>query len=491
MSDSIPEKTGPLDQRVSRRAVVAGAAWSIPAVVLTTVTPAMAVSGSDVLTLSTPGMRLPSTGSQTVTAVLKDSDDAARPGQAVSFTGPSGADFSPSSATTDGSGTATSDVNLNTPWATPGSTVTLTAVSGTTSVSQSFTVVGANAYGVGSGASGKFGNGSTADLSTPQQLAPVFPSPIIQVAAGSDFTLVLLQDGTVWSAGANQYGQLGDGTTTSRPTWAEIAGLTGVSQIAAGYVSAYALVGDVVKAWGSNGAGALGSSGGNATTPSTVAGLSGVTQIAAGYSSGYAIVGGSLKAWGWNLSGQLGDGSTTSRTAPVQVSGLTSGVTQVAAGYSTAYAVVGGVLKAWGANNVNQIGDGTTTRRTTPVPVTGLSTGVSSIVSGANSAYALVNGGVQAWGSNTGGALGDGTTTNRATPVTVSGLSSGVTQIAAGSGNGYALVSGTIRAWGANSAGAVGDGSGSNRTTPVTISAPGATTLAANGPQSGSMFFIR
>ena len=36
-----------------------------------------------------------------------------------------------------------------------------------------------------------------------------------EAAGGWDFTVIFKEDGTVWSVGANNYGQLGDGTTAT------------------------------------------------------------------------------------------------------------------------------------------------------------------------------------------------------------------------------------------------------------------------------------
>ena len=86
-------------------------------------------------------------------------------------------------------------------------------------------------------------------------------------------------------------------------------------------------------AWGLNTHNELGN--GAATTslvPVQVSGLTGVTAIAAGNSSGYALkTGGTVFSMGVNVDGELGDNSTTNSATPVQVSGLT-GVVAIGSG---------------------------------------------------------------------------------------------------------------------------------------------------------------
>ena len=119
------------------------------------------------------------------------------------------------------------------------------------------------------------------------------------------------------------------------------------------------------------------------TVTITLSGL-GVTSISTGNRETCAVTtSGGVKCWGDNGRGQLGDGTTTDRLIPVDVSGLTSGVTAIATGdgYACALMTSGGV-KCWGLNNHGQLGDGTTTERSTPVDVSGLTSDVVSINAG-------------------------------------------------------------------------------------------------------------
>ncbi len=69
-----------------------------------------------------------------------------------------------------------------------------------------------------------------------------------------------------------------------------------------------------------------------------------------------------MASWGWNDYGQLGDGTKTTRTAPVQVSGLT-GVAAIEGGRHFGLAAkTDGTVWGWGYNNAGQLGTGTTTK---------------------------------------------------------------------------------------------------------------------------------
>ena len=130
-------------------------------------------------------------------------------------------------------------------------------------------------------------------------------------------SLFIKSDGSLWGMGPNNYGQLGDGTTTQRTSPVQIV-------------------------------------------------ASGVIDVAAGRDhSLFTKSDGSLWAMGLNIDGQLGDGTTTNRTSPVQV--VSSGVVKVYGGdYHSLFIKSDGSLHAIGQNNYGQLGDGTTTNRTSP-----------------------------------------------------------------------------------------------------------------------------
>jgi alpha-tubulin suppressor-like RCC1 family protein len=294
--------------------------------------------------------------------------------------------------------------------------------------------------------------------------------------------------GCVQSWGQNVDAQLGVGTTggsSNEP--GRIDGISGVTSVTGGLFTGYALRNDgSVLGWGYNGLAGLGNGQdyGTSTVPVTVNSLSGITQIASGGYSAYALD--NLKqvwAWGYNGDGSLGDGSVATRLNRVRVS-IPADVTQVAAGFTTGYALrANGTVWAWGANGgalgngaygtgCDTVPVGPGCRAVTPTQVPGL-TGVVSIGATYNAAFAVkADGTVWAWGWNAEAELGLGTAGGPAcyantsaancaglSPVQIPGLT-GVAKIVSGSSSTtYAVkTDGTVLSWGWNADGELGNG---------------------------------
>jgi alpha-tubulin suppressor-like RCC1 family protein len=199
-----------------------------------------------------------------------------------------------------------------------------------------------------------------------------------QVAGGTSHTAAIKTDGTLWTWGRNNVGQLGDNTTTNR--------LTPVTTFAGG------------TNW---------------------------KQVSGGSNHTAAIkTDGTLWNWGFNGSGQLGDNTTTQRITPVTTSAGGANWKQVFGGgdYTTAIKT-DGTLWTWGSNNWGQLGDNTATNRSTPVTTFAGGTNWKQVYCSlsANNCTAAIktDGTLWTWGFNgVHGALGDNTTITRSTPVT-------------------------------------------------------------------------
>jgi alpha-tubulin suppressor-like RCC1 family protein len=317
---------------------------------------------------------------------------------------------------------------------------------------------------------GQLGNGGSTNRSVPTAVTTssgvLAGKSVTAIAAGQYHSLALCADGTLATWGYNNYGQLGNGTTTNSSMPVAVTTTTGVLAgktvvaIAAGNQHSLALCADgTLAAWGYNGVGSLGNgSSTNSSVPVAVTAtgaLAGKTPVAIAVGDNHNLAlcsNGTMVAWGYNLSGQLGDGSTNNSYAPVNVTatGVLAGktVTGIAAGVSHSLALCAdGIPVAWGYGYWGQLGNGTSGGASSSVPVLVANLGgktITAIDAGASQGFALdASGMLVSWGSNDGGVLGFGGTANSNVPVAVatSALPSGAvfTRLAGGSQASHAM----------------------------------------------------
>jgi alpha-tubulin suppressor-like RCC1 family protein len=229
------------------------------------------------------------------------------------------------------------------------------------------------AYCWGSNYWGQLGDGTTTSRLKPRLVAGGLHYG--SVSAGSGFTCALTMDSRAYCWGANSSGQLGDSTHISqrlRP--ARVAGGRLFKQLDAGSAHTCAIAADSrARCWGDGDVGQLGI--GRVLTsfwPRRVAGGLSFDRVTAGESHTCAEAADNRAyCWGLNSDGQLGDGSRTQRLRPAAVGGGLL-FTQVTAGESHVCGrTAAGVVYCWGENRWGQVGDGTLDPRLTPTPVSG------------------------------------------------------------------------------------------------------------------------
>ena len=105
--------------------------------------------------------------------------------------------------------------------------------------------------GWGFNGEGALGNGTYINSNVAVPVSAL--SGIIAISAGTNFSLALKNDGTVWAWGFNEDGELGNGTNTKTNVPVQVSSLTGIIAISGGYYHAIALKSDgTVWAWGFN-----------------------------------------------------------------------------------------------------------------------------------------------------------------------------------------------------------------------------------------------
>ena len=297
---------------------------------------------------------------------------------------------------------------------------------------------GTSVYCWGNDFYGQLGDGATINNTATPTLATGMTN-IERISAGDFHTCAVVTGGaTMYCWGENADGQIGDGTTTQRPspTAVNVAALTGDVIIALSSGNNHnCLIADSATdrlfCWGDNDYGQLGlDSTTDTTTATEVTGLAGgfvPTQLSLGGDHSCAFDGtDDARCWGKNNYGQLGQGNilnygsdaltqSIALLPDISVTGGENLAAIYAGGDSTCVINSANEVKCFGYNQQGQLGnDSTTTIGTAAAEMTALTavslgTGLTatSMDLGENHTCAVLNNGrIKCWGLNTSGQLG-------------------------------------------------------------------------------------
>ncbi|XP_024937570.1 probable E3 ubiquitin-protein ligase HERC4 isoform X3 [Cephus cinctus] len=307
-----------------------------------------------------------------------------------------------------------------------------------------------------------------------------------QIACGENHTVVITNDGQVYSCGNNDYGQLGH--EKSRKRLQLIPGLDAFvfKRVACG--ASHTLVVNEwgqVFSWGLNSDGQLGLNTHtlNERVPRMVKtlGTNVVIQIACGLKHTLALTNnGELYAWGSNSEGQLGFGPETKKEVkPKLIASLkVIPIAYIACGgYHSIAVTKSAAVFGWGRNTFGQLGLNDTDERTVPCQLRTLRNAkVRYVACGEDfTVFMTMDGGVFTSGAGMYGQLGHGNNSNDILPRKVMELmGSVVTQVSCGRRHTLAVVPsrGKVYAWGLGGAGQLGTRVARSVTTPQVVLGP-------------------
>ena len=328
---------------------------------------------------------------------------------------------------------------------------------------------------------GRLGNGNVTKKSSPVQTVSGGTN-WKSMASGTYSSAAIKTDGTLWLWGLNWYGRIGDNTRTQRNSPVQtVSGGTNWKMVASGYYHTAAIKTDgTLWTWGYNNNGQLGD---NTRTHKsspvqTVSGGTNWKQVACGrgHTSGIKTDG-TLWLWGSNGNCELGDNTTDKKSSPVQtVAGGTNWKLVAGGFYHTAAIKTDGTLWTWGENTYGGLGDDTGVAKSSPVQTVSGGTNWKQVAGGnAYTAAIKTDGTLWLWGYNNYGKLGDNTTiiihpaSRQSSPIqTVSG-GTNWKQVSCGKSHTAAIkTDGTLWLWGDNSyAGYLGDNTRTHKSSPI------------------------
>ena len=230
-------------------------------------------------------------------------------------------------------------------------------------------------WGCGYNNYGELGLGDTSKRNTFTQVT-TNANNIKQIYCGAHHTIMLKNDGTLWSCGRNDYGQLGLGDTTNRYTFTQITtNANNIKSVYCGYYHTLILKNDgTLWSCGYNGSGQLGLGDGNSRYTFTQV-TTNADDIKSVFCGGeYTLIlknDGTLWGCGQNNYSQLGLGDTTNRNTFTQVTTNADDIKLAYCGYyHTLILKNDDTLWGCGYNNEGQLGLGDNYNKTTFTEIT-------------------------------------------------------------------------------------------------------------------------
>ncbi len=287
-------------------------------------------------------------------------------------------------------------------------------------------------YGFGQQTNGRLGNNVTSANINPSS-TPIDDGTngkYIHLALGSNYTLGIKEDGSLWAWGSNAQSQLGDPALSGNiATPQKIDDGTGapgkwVRVYVSELQSSFGIREDgSLWAWGVNSSKQLGLPGtpaNNVTTPTQVMPGSKWLMVDGGSDDGGFTIGiqqdSTLWGWGTNGSGYLlGTGNTTNQNTPYNITPGEKWLQISTGAYFTLAIKADGSLWGWGKGHTgvaSTLGDNGSTNVSAPKQIDpGTGNKWKKVAAGSYHTVAIrEDGSLWAWGQNGGGRLGDGTT---------------------------------------------------------------------------------
>ena len=326
----------------------------------------------------------------------------------------------------------------------------------------------------GLGTSGQLGHVTAAvSRSSPVQVGTL--TGWSAATGGTGQTIALRTNGTLWSWGVNNSGELGQSDVLGRSSPTQIGTLTNWSGVSASLLSAVASRTDgTLWSWGSATVGQLGDGAKiNRSSPTQIGTLTVWSTAAFGVTHAVSVrTDGTLWCWGSTTSGELGNLEDGTRFSPVFLGISSDNWKNIAATTSHSVAVKrDGTLWAWGSGANGVLGQVTSiVNQSSPVQI-GTLTGWSEPSIGL--LFSLANrtdGSLWAWGLGTNGVLGQTTnTTTTSSPVQIGTLTSWNVVTGGGSHVVAIKTDSTLWAWGLSTNGQLGQAAKISRSSPVQI----------------------